>query len=541
MAPPHNLELRDLLDYQPGGGILRFAGERCLLLDATAFGLLRKEIVETFGQRVAMGLFTRFGFAQGWQLAANLSRQMSLNSERDVWAVGAQFHQLLGLLGKGLEQSGDANGLRTSWQDSFEAEQHLLHFGRSAEQVCWTQCGFASGWLSFFRGEKVYSLEETCRGRGDAACTMVARTAEQWGPDYAGLLASYGQESLDESLRRLAEDLKCTERKLMQINNGGRTSRDGLVAQSPSMSRVLDLADRLAGSDITVLITGESGSGKGAVAKHIHDQSARAKHPFIAINCGALPESLLETELFGHARGAFTGANQARVGLLEAAEGGTLFLDELGDMAPSTQTKVLRALEDRQIRRVGENTSRSVNVRILAATHRDLTKEMAEGRFRKDLYYRLKVMELEIPPLRERLDDILPLARHFLHAGGLRLGRSLIGFEPAAAHQLLRYPWPGNVRELQNAIERALVLASGSRIAAGDLPWEAQSEAAAPGLAGSALTLEEVEKAHILAVLESVHGNRAAAARRLGIGKTTLFRKLQLYRGGFAPGKLERR
>jgi transcriptional regulator with PAS, ATPase and Fis domain len=219
-------------------------------------------------------------------------------------------------------------------------------------------------------------------------------------------------------------------------------------------------------------VTGESGVGKERLARLIHDESERATGAFMAVNCAAVTESLLESELFGHARGSFTGATQDRPGLFEAANRGTIFLDEIGEIAGSMEVKLLRVLQEQEIRRVGENRNRKVNVRVVAATNRDLAQEVAGGRFRDDLYYRLRVVELRIPPLRERRPDILPTARRTLSQVSRRLGRPMQGFTPAAADQLLRYSWPGNVRELQNAIEHAIVLADGPRVDAGDLPEE---------------------------------------------------------------------
>jgi DNA-binding NtrC family response regulator len=266
---------------------------------------------------------------------------------------------------------------------------------------------------------------------------------------------------------------------------------------------------------------------KGLVARLIHDESARATRPFVAINCGAVPESLLESELFGHARGAFTGATQDRPGLFEAASGGTLFLDEVGEVPPSMQVKLLRALQEREVRRVGENKSRKVDVRVVAATNRDLAAEVAAGRFRQDLYYRLRVIELKVPPLRDRKGDILPLARSFLASMAARLGRKISGFTPQAANQLMRYAWPGNVRELENAVERAIVLAKGSRVDVEDLPEEVQGALPVVFVDGDVRPLAEMEKDYILAVLRATGGNKAKAAAELQIGTATLFRKLK--------------
>jgi len=295
------------------------------------------------------------------------------------------------------------------------------------------------------------------------------------------------------------------------------------------MTRTLDLARRVAQVDTTVLLTGESGVGKERVARFIHEESTRTGGPFVAINCGAVPESLLESELFGHAKGSFTGANQDRPGLFEAANGGTLLLDEIGEVPPLMQVKLLRVLQEREVRRVGENRNRPVNVRVLAATNRDLLADVHAARFRQDLYYRLRVVEIRVPPLRERREDILPLARTFLAQSSERTGRKVTGFTPAAANHLIRYRWPGNVRELENAVERAVVLATKTRVDADDLPQEvglALSEAFA---SDDVRPLSDVERDYILSVLRVVGGNRAKAAEKLGIGIATLYRKLKEY------------
>ena len=261
----------------------------------------------------------------------------------------------------------------------------------------------------------------------------------------------------------------------------------------------------------------------------IHDESARANGPFVAINCGAVPETLLESELFGHARGSFTGATQDRPGLFEAANGGTLLLDEIGEVPPAMQVKLLRVLQEREVRRVGENRGRPVNVRLLAATNRDLTEEIHAARFRQDLYYRLRVVEIKVPPLRERRDDVLPLARVFLDNTLRRTGRTVCSFTPEAAQRLVRYSWPGNVRELENAVERAVVLTTSERMDVGDLPDEiAVAATPATGPTGGR-PLADVEREYILSVLDASGGNRAKAAAALGIGSATLYRKLKEY------------
>jgi two-component system response regulator HydG len=306
-----------------------------------------------------------------------------------------------------------------------------------------------------------------------------------------------------------------------------------VVAHSPAMQALLKRAARFAGSSAPVVIRGETGTGKEVVARVLHASSGRAKGPFVAVNVAALPAELLESELFGHGKGAFTGAAGARRGLFEEATGGTLFLDEIGELPMPLQAKLLRVLQDGEVRRVGESRAFAVDARICCATHRDLARRVEEGAFREDLYYRLKVLTLEVPPLRERHEDVLPLAAHFLaleKAGA-------VGFTPGAKERLLAWPWPGNVRELENAVKHGAALATGGRVDVGDLPEELAREvgASARRLKASERaspvppmkSLAEVERAHVLAVLDACNGSQAQAARVLGIGRNTLWRKLR--------------
>jgi len=305
----------------------------------------------------------------------------------------------------------------------------------------------------------------------------------------------------------------------------------GLVARSTEMQSLVELARRVAKVDSTVLITGESGTGKERIARMVHDASPRGGGPFVAINCGAITETLLESELFGHTRGSFTGAVHDRPGLFEAAAGGTLLLDEVGEVSPAMQVKLLRALQEREIRRVGENKSRAVDVRVIAATNRELAHSVTGGLFRQDLYYRLKVVELHLPPLRERRDDVLPLARELLARASMRMKRELLLLSPEVSDQLLRHDWPGNVRELENAMERAAALARGTRIELEDLPPELRqvTHTAPTTHPQTVQPLEEIERAYILAALELNGGNQTRTAAQLHIGSATLYRKLKRY------------
>jgi two-component system response regulator HydG len=535
-----NLDHKELLELDPEGGLIRFAGQRALLLDAVAMGLLRKYLVENFGVTAARAVLTQFGFAHGWRMAEAMKAEFKWDSDEDWRLAGTRIHALEGLFHVepgGKEALSKEGVLLTS---CYEAEQHLLHFGRADDPMCWTICGLTSGYLSRSTDKEIYVLEDRCLGKGDVACHLLGRTREEWGDERAQELRFFEptrlKECLDVSLHRVTETLKEAERKLRDHRRAlVRVARDvseplGIVAKSPAMEQLVDLARRVAKVDSTVLITGESGSGKERVARLVHEESARAAGPFIAVNCGAITETLLESELFGHARGAFTGATQDRPGLFEAAQHGTLLLDEVGEVSSGMQVKLLRALQEREIRRVGENKNRKIDLRILAATNRDLAQAVAGGTFRRDLYYRLKVVELQVPALRARRDDILPLARVLLADAALRMKRKITGLSPATADQLLHYEWPGNVRELENAMERAVALARGTRVELEDLPEEVRQAARRPlPTKGLVRPLDQIEKEYILAALELNGGNQTHTADQLKIGSATLYRKLRTY------------
>ena len=312
-----------------------------------------------------------------------------------------------------------------------------------------------------------------------------------------------------------------------------------IIGQSEAMQRIFGVMQRVSASDSTVLINGETGTGKGLAARAIHQQSARGEAAFVAINCGAIPENLLESELFGHVRGAFTGATANKVGKFDQAHGGTIFLDEIGDMSADLQVKILRVLEEGEFEPVGGNRTVRVDVRIIAATHRDLEARVGEGLFREDLYYRLYVIPLVLPPLRERGGDVALLAGHFLEEFNARSGGAITGFSDEALAALGRYGWPGNIRELRNLIERLVVLKQSGTVALDDLPIKLREHTAtAPAHAGIALSDEginlnsavtEFEKALILQSLEKTKWVKNKAAKLLRLNRTTLVEKIKRY------------
>jgi two-component system response regulator AtoC len=328
-------------------------------------------------------------------------------------------------------------------------------------------------------------------------------------------------------VKKLAEHQELVEENFsLRQKLEDRYRFENIIAKSSKMQRVIEVIKVVAKSNATVLITGESGTGKELVARAIHSQSDRRNKPFVAVSCAALPESLLESELFGHEKGSFTGAYAQKKGKFEFANGGTLFLDEIGEMSANIQVHLLRVLEEKEFTRVGGNEPIKVDVRVISATNKDLRKAIEKQEFREDLYYRLNVVNIELPPLRERKEDIPLLAEHFLHKFAVENRKEVTQFSPEAIESLLAYDWPGNVRELENAIERAIILSKDSPITTAALPQENLSLV---GSASIGKNLKEVEKSHILNVLRETGDNYSEAARILGVSRMTLYNKAKEY------------
>ncbi len=332
-------------------------------------------------------------------------------------------------------------------------------------------------------------------------------------------------DQLRRAVKEVSENLKWKKeagylrRELRRL-----TGLDNIIGQSPKMRAIFDLIQTIAPQTSRVLITGESGTGKELVARAIHENSLRAQAPFITINCGAFPETLLESELFGYMKGAFTGANENRKGLFEAAHGGTLFMDEIGNMSLTMQVKLYRVLQEGKVRPIGSTEETDVDVRIIAATNKEFEKEIAEGRFREDLYYRLSVIPIQLPALRERREDIPLLARHFLERFRKSMEKPIEGLSPETVRRLEAYDWPGNVRELENAVERALVVGRSTEIRRADFSFQFQADEPKGGK-----TLEDMERVHIERILRETQHNLSRAARILDIDRTTLYNKLRRY------------
>jgi transcriptional regulator with PAS, ATPase and Fis domain len=404
--------------------------------------------------------------------------------------------------------------------------------------------GYASGYASACCEREIYFRELSCLGQGNSRCTIVGRDVESWGDDIGPLRDDFQGKDLGEAVERLRSVVR---RRLHEVSRRERAlekrereldllrqriarhmASQHFIARSEAMQEVLELAARVAPIDTTVLVYGESGTGKEFIVRMIHEQSPRAGAPFVSINCAALTETLLESELFGHVRGAFTGASRDKAGLFEVAGAGTIFLDEIGEVAATVQAKLLRALQEREIRRVGAERTIKINARVVAATNRDLKDAVANGTFREDLYFRLAAFTITVPPLRGRREDIPALVHEFVRRSAARLKKDVKTVSADAMTALIDYEWPGNVRELEHAIERAAILAHGTTITLRELPPEvSQRKRSAP--AGDPLNLRSQERELIRRALDRFKGNRKRAAAALNISTVTLWRKMKEY------------
>jgi DNA-binding NtrC family response regulator len=538
-----------LLDFRPDQGIIRLHEQRVVILSAAAMGLLRKELIETLGLETARRLMLRFGYADGYHDAVSLRDRSKWENPLEGLRAGAVLHRLEGIVRAEITKvEHDAASGRFEeevfWHDSYVAEQHVHHYGKSDVPVCWSLAGYASGYVSACLGQEIYFRETECLAQGAARCSVVGRDAASWGDDLEALRVDFQSVDLGQEVERLRQavhkrlqELERRERhvakrerelNLLRERVARHAASKHFIAGSAAMQEVLELAGRVAPLDTTVLVYGESGTGKEFIVRLIHDQSPRATGPFISINCAALTETLLESELFGHVRGAFTGAVRDKAGLFEVAGNGTLFLDEIGEVAPTVQAKLLRALQEREIRRVGAERNIKVNARVVAATNRDLRAAVEAGTFREDLYFRLGAFVITVPPLRERREDIPPLVHDFLGRAAARVKKDVKTVSADAMTALMNYSWPGNVRELEHAIERAVIVARGDSVKVRELPPEVSQKTRLRATDDS-LDLQAQERAMIERALERFRGNRRQAADALKISTVTLWRKMKQY------------
>ena len=536
-----DLKLSELIDFEEGR--LNLHGRRLVLHDLHALAQLRKDLFDMVGMEAARSILTRFGYFWGQADAAAMKRIFEWESVSDLVTAGPRMHTLQGAVKASvrsleIDETSGRFFMELIWHGSGEAEEHVIEMGKAAAPVCWMMVGYASGFSSFCMNREVYFVEGKCAGKGDPLCTAVGKDRESWGVELKPFLSFFQAEDVRGKVLNLSRKLREQTRELAKQRQrlrllGGAQAIGFVEVHSASFRRVIELAARVAPYDTSVLITGESGTGKEVLARYIHTNSHRAKGAFVGVNCAALPETLLESELFGHKAGAFTGAIKDRVGLFEEAQKGTIFLDEIGDISPAMQMKLLRVLQEREIRRVGESVTHKVDVRVIAATNQNLAEAIREGRFREDLYYRLRVIEIEVPPLRARKEDILHLARHFSLQFAHKLKIQNLRLDSTCVDYLQAYSWPGNVRELENAIERAAVLSTDGLIRPEHLPSNVVHAAPGRGELTSPLSrkLSDIETEHIRTIMRLVGDNKTRAARALGISAATLWRKLKRMNG----------
>ncbi len=579
------------LRFDLGEGRIWLDQQRMLLVHASAQGVLHQELIETLGLDAARGLITRLGYNSGSNDAELAHRLRGSSRAADAVLLGTQLHMLEGVARvepvriEVDEERGHFHG-EFHWHGSAEAEAHMRVYGTGTETVCWQQVGYASGFSSRFMGRPVMFREVQCRAQGAPHCVIVGKPVDEW-VDAEEDLRSLQADRLSRgpsAFRRAAPAAPSAPATAAQSLLGDAD----VVGVSAGFNAVCHMVRRAARTQATVLFLGESGAGKEVLARSLHRISPRAQGPFVAVNCAAIPEELVESELFGVEKGGFTGAVSSRAGRFERAEGGTLFLDEIGTLSGPAQGKLLRALQEREIERVGGIRAVKVDVRVVAATNLDLREAVARGRFREDLFFRLNVLPLRVPPLRERREDIPVFMNHFLHKFNQRDQRQVTGFTGRAIDALLGYRWPGNIRELENLVERGVALAADhSAIDVGHLFLGGEElgvdrsggepgmefgadfergagsggprwvDGGAPGgeaagrdagrsnpaplgqrvaalLAGAegaaAAPLDEVEAALIRSAMARTGGNQSAAARLLGLTRAQLIYRLKALR-----------
>lgn len=464
---PDFRDLSERLKFSPQDGRIWLDDIRMMLLHAGSMGALRSELIESLGINKARALLTRMGYVSGAQ-DAELAAKLRPNADFfDVFSVGPQLHALEGIVSvepvrlEADVSKGEFYG-EFLWHDSIEDEIHIEKYGIGTEPVCWMQIGYASGYTSVFMGRPIVFQEVECRAMGHVHCRIIGKPVEDWDDIEEDMAFMQPQAFANaDTILKPREQVAILDR---DQNSGVKTEFHSkisttMVGASAAFNVACHMLDKVAKTNATVLFLGESGVGKEIFARTLHQISDRQNGPYITVNCAAIPENLLESELFGVEKGAFTGAIEPRAGRFERADTGTIFLDEIGTLSLAAQGKLLRVLQEHQVERVGGKKTIEIDIRVIAATNVKLKQEVKEGRFREDLYFRLNVFPIHIPPLRERKADIPLLINHFLKKYGTEYKKNITGFTSRAINGFLNYDWPGNIRELENLIERGVILA----------------------------------------------------------------------------------
>lgn len=542
-------DLTSLIHFQSTEGKIWLGEQRMLLLQVSAMANFRREMVNTLGIERAKGFFLRMGYQSGLK-DAELAWKLRPNaSEYDMFLAGPQLHSLKGLVKArptevDIDKESGRFYVEVEWIDSFEVEICQTELGLMQDPVCWTLLGYACAYSSAFMGREVIFKEVSCRGCGGDKCRIIGKPAEEW-DDVASFKQYFKSDPIIEELYELQSQLVS-----LRTNLDKQEGQYYGIGQTPAYQTVRKMMDKAAQGKVSVLLLGETGVGKEVIARSVHLRSKRAAEPFVAVNCAAIPPDLIESELFGVEKGAFTGATQSRMGRFERADKGTIFLDEVIELSPRAQASLLRVLQEGELERVGDNRTRKIDVRVIAATHEDLAEAVEAGRFRADLYYRLNVFPVAIPALRERREDIPLLAEHFLQRFHEEYGKRTLGLSDKALEACLHYSWPGNIRELENVIERGIILTDANEsISVPALfprpPEEPQTDServSSDGvliqpdngqgswisqLLGSGLSLDEIEESLMREAMQQAKQNVSGAARLLGLSRPALAYRLK--------------
>jgi len=529
----------EVISFDEGTGFPMIGKNRCLAIGTAALDRLRADLIISIGKEQTAVILTRYGYQAGIELALTLSEVYDFDTPEEWFRAGIRLQTMAGMANGEISElvidlASKSLSFSGRWRNSIEINLRDRQSTPNEIPVCRIVTGFLSGYASTVLGEEVIVRETACQAQGHPFCTFEGRTLRQWGAEAEILQQTMNVGRFTDEIKHLREVMAQESERLESQRQEitilkerlARSANDSeIIFRSESMSKLLLLAGKVAPMHTTVLIQGESGTGKELMARFIHRHSGKADHPFLAINCAALPPNLLESELFGHVKGAFTGADRDKAGLFTEAGEGTLFLDEVGELSADIQAKLLRVLQEREVRPVGGLKNFPIQARIVAATNRDLRTMVADGRFREDLYYRLAVFPLSITALKERRPDILILARHFLN----RLAVNHPGFAPKTVRLLENYAWPGNIRELENCIEYAVILAGNDVIKPEHIPStiSTPSPASLASIVSDMPTFAELQHRYMKHVLAHTDQDRTEAARILDIGTATLYRWLK--------------
>ncbi len=544
----HRQEIQSRLKFSPESGQIWLDSQRMIMVHTAAMSSLRQELIESMGRQRARGVLTRMGYASGVRDARFIRSMYPEESDRELFELGPQLHNIEGIVKVTpvrfeMDVAEHVCSGEFIWENSYEAEVHREAFGVDSEAVCWMQVGYATGYTTALFGSTVLFREVDCVAKGDSSCRIVGKMESELSEDESADLAFLKPDSLADRLLELQEQVDNLRASLKRDDD---TELD-IVGSSRSIENVKDLVDKAAPSQVTVMLLGETGVGKELFSRRIHSNSNRSKGPFVTLNCAAIPEDLIESELFGVEKGAFTGASRSRPGRFERAHGGTLFLDEVGELSAGAQVKLLRVIQEGELERIGDTSTRKVDVRLIVATNIDLWQAVSEGKFRSDLFYRLNTYPVIIPPLRERLDDIPLLVDRFIERYSLQHNKKIAGCSEEAMNALLDYQWPGNIRELENIIERGVILTnSASLIEPGSLlsiPSDHNQEdggrrdSRLASLIDHALRhkipLDKLEARLLDEAVARSKGNISSAARMLGMTRPQLAYRLKKHASTF--------